>query len=68
VSLLGEPNVWVALTFTSDDSNNLPNGAFVDDVMVRKCDQASCPGLMAAGPAPAAPEAVDTPVYMRLQR
>ncbi len=68
VSLLGEPNVWVAFTFTSDDSNNLPNGAFVDDVMVRKCDQASCPGLMAAGPAPAAPEAVDTPVYMRLQR
>jgi hypothetical protein len=72
-NLLGQSQVWIAVSFSSDDSNTLPNGAFVDDIVLRKCETASCPGLAAAGPAPAAPEtaadqSVDAPIYMRLQR
>jgi len=34
--LTGEPEVWVALTFSSDGSLNYPEGAYVDDIVVRK--------------------------------
>ena len=43
-SLLGQPNVWVAVEFRSDTSVNLSEGAFVDDLLVAKCLVASCPG------------------------
>jgi uncharacterized repeat protein (TIGR02543 family) len=35
-SLLGEPQVWIALVFDSDGSINNPEGAYVDDIVLRK--------------------------------
>jgi len=35
-NLLGEPQVWIALTFRSDESINLPEGVRVDDILLRK--------------------------------
>jgi hypothetical protein len=40
--LRGQPNVWIALIFRSDDSINYPHGAYVDDIVLRKCT-GSCP-------------------------
>jgi len=32
----GKDSVWIAFAFSSDNSVNLPNGAFVDDVVLQK--------------------------------
>ncbi len=51
-NLLGQPNVWVAFVFQSDFLVNYPEGAYVDDILLRKCPSgASCP----ASPSPAMP-------------
>jgi hypothetical protein len=34
--LTGQPNVWIALMFTSDGSINYTEGAYVDDIVLRK--------------------------------
>jgi len=41
-SPLGKPYVWVALVFVSDSSITHPEGAYVDDVVVRKCTAPTC--------------------------
>ena len=43
-NLLGQPAVWVALWFTSDESTHYAEGVHVDDILVRRCMQASCVG------------------------
>lgn len=49
-NLLGYSNVWVAFVFQSDYYINYPEGAYVDDIVLRKCPSgASCP----AGASPA---------------
>ena len=35
-SLLGEPQVWVAFVWVSDGDTTYPEGAYVDDVLLRK--------------------------------
>ena len=35
-NLLGQPNVWIAFDFTSDSSIALPEGAYVDTIVLRK--------------------------------
>lgn len=35
-NLTGEPQVWIVLAFVSDYYGNLPEGAYVDDVLLRK--------------------------------
>ncbi len=47
-NLLGQPQVWIALIFTSDLSNNYPEGGYVDNVLLRKCI-GTCTG---GGPVP----------------
>jgi hypothetical protein len=49
-SLIGQPQVWIAVVFTSDNSNTYPEGAYVDDLLLRKCVGGTCAG--AAAPAP----------------
>lgn len=39
---LGESQVWLAFVFMSDASVTYPEGAFVDDIVLRKCTAASC--------------------------
>jgi hypothetical protein len=40
---LGKPQVWVALVFRSDAAEHVAEGAYVDDVVVRKCVGGVCP-------------------------
>lgn len=47
-NLEGQSNVWVALIFLSDGSINYPEGAYVDNIVLRKCTSASCPGASSA--------------------
>lgn len=43
-NLLGQPQVWVALGFYSDDAVPYAEGAYVDNVVLRRCPQgATCP-------------------------
>ena len=49
-NLLGQANVWVALTFESNSSTVLTEGAYVDNIVLRRCPSgATCP----AGSSPA---------------
>ncbi len=36
-NLLGQPNVWIAFRFYSDASTNAAEGAYLDDILLRKC-------------------------------
>jgi hypothetical protein len=49
-SLLGLPNVWVAVIFQSDFSNTFPAGAYVDDLLLRKCTGGTCTGVASSAP------------------
>jgi hypothetical protein len=42
--LIGQPNVWVALWFQSDAAVSYPEGAYVDDIILRKCTGGDCAG------------------------
>ncbi len=53
INMLGKPQVWVALNFVSNGTANFPEGAYVDDVTVRKCVGGICPAAMGAGAGPA---------------
>jgi len=50
-SALGEPEVWVSLGFESDGLDTLPEGAYVDNIVLRKCLAGGC---TAAGHSPSA--------------
>jgi hypothetical protein len=43
-NLLGQPQIWIAFAFSSDASVNWPEGALVDDVVLRKCVGGGCSG------------------------
>jgi peptidyl-Asp metalloendopeptidase len=51
-NLLGKPQVWIAFWWWSDGSTNQPEGAYYDNVTLRKCTAMSCPAPAAelAGP------------------
>ncbi len=42
-SLLGQPSVWVAVVFQSDEIFNYPGGAYADDLLLRQCTGGACP-------------------------
>lgn len=41
-NLLGQPRVWIAFEFVSDDGTNAPEGVYVDDIVLRKCNSGDC--------------------------
>jgi hypothetical protein len=41
-NLMGQPQVWIALTFSSDGTINYPEGGHVDNILLRKCSSGSC--------------------------
>jgi hypothetical protein len=51
-SVLGNPSVSVAVVFQSNAGSNLPEGAYVDDIVLRRCVAGPCVGQQSA----AAPE------------
>lgn len=48
----GQPNVWIALIFTSSGGTNYAEGAYVDNIVLRKCPGGTC---TASAPAAASP-------------
>lgn len=59
--LTGEPEVWVALWFSSDASVYYSEGAYVDDILVRKCTTGNCAGSSAARPVSDGPGLLTVP-------
>jgi C1A family cysteine protease/predicted secreted protein len=51
-SVLGEPEVWIALAFQSDGYSHYPEGAYVDNVVVRKYVSATGQPAPSSEPAP----------------
>ena len=51
-NLLGQPNVWIALIFSSDGSDTFAEGGYVDNIVLRKCPSGvTCPaGVLQAIP------------------
>jgi hypothetical protein len=47
---IGEPNVWIRFRFTSDGWQQYAEGAYVDNVLIRKCVIASCGGVSVSSP------------------
>jgi hypothetical protein len=45
--LRGQPQVWIALVFHSNASVTLPEGAYLDDILLRKCVGGPCVALAA---------------------
>lgn len=43
-NLLGRSSVWVAFVFASDGSVTYSEGAYIDNIVLRKCMYASCTG------------------------
>jgi len=43
--LRGQPQVWVAILFESNNVSNFPEGAYVDNIVLRRCMSASCTGV-----------------------
>jgi hypothetical protein len=41
-NVLGEANVWIGLHFHSDSSKIFSEGAYVDDIILRKCTSGNC--------------------------
>jgi hypothetical protein len=67
-SLLGQPQVWVALVFVSDGSTTYPEGGYVDNVVLRKCPTgAMCPAASSPTLVPGS-QVVESPARMRLVR
>ena len=67
--LTGQPQVWFALGFSSDENVNMAEGAYVDDILLRKY----VPGAFGAGPVSSSTSQamtgegwVDEPVRVRL--
>jgi hypothetical protein len=58
--LAGEPQVWIAFLFESDYESTYAEGAYLDNIVLKKCTSASCPS--AAG---AAPDALPETLHIR---
>jgi hypothetical protein len=64
-NLVGQPNVWVAITFTSDPAVNYAEGGYVDNIVLRKCPTGgNCPALASSG-FEGESQIVETPVQMK---
>ncbi len=62
-NLVGSTPVYVALAFVSDGSGHYPEGAYVDNVLLRECLTSYCP-LDAGAPAATTDDLLTVPVYM----
>jgi bacillolysin len=62
-NLLGQPSVWIRLRFVSDGSMNYPDGAAVDNVVLRKCTSSCTTFATSARQSDASPsfDALTTP-------
>ena len=66
-NLMGQPNVWIALEFYSDESYTYSEGAYVDNIVLRKCAP-TCPGLNFSALEPGNSRIVDVPMTRALRK
>jgi len=67
-NLLGEPQIWVALVFSSNSSVNYAEGGYVDDVVLRECLRGPCPSGNNVSLAPEGEHVREIPVTMMRTR
>jgi hypothetical protein len=67
-NLLGQPNVWIAFLFGSDSTINKPEGAYVDNIVLRKCTASTCVGSSAVESEPDESQIVTSPAHVTLER
>ena len=69
-NLMGQPNVWVALYFSSDSSTTRSEGGYVDNIVLRKYVSAggASPALDSAEPQGNIEQIVDIPTMMTLEK
>jgi hypothetical protein len=67
-NLTGLPNVWIALVFSSDNLVNTTEGAYVDNIVLRKCTSATCTGVSGAVPDSDQGQVVEIPTMMILAK
>jgi serine protease AprX len=68
-NLLGQQAVWIAIRFGSDGTVNYAEGAYVDNIVLRKCMSATCAGVQVSGPSRAnSGNAVNQPASEQLDR
>jgi len=64
--LRGQPQVWIALTFESNSSNNSAEGAYIDNLMLRKCTSpGGCVGSTALALVVEGGQVVERPAMLR---
>jgi hypothetical protein len=63
--LRGQAAVWVALVFETNGSINFPEGAYVDNIVLRKCASGTCSAALSA--AEVLDGTTDAPAEMVLQ-
>jgi hypothetical protein len=59
--LRGQPQVWVAIKFVSDDSENYAEGGYVDNIVLRRCMDTTCPGVNLISPGAGESQIIDKP-------
>jgi photosystem II stability/assembly factor-like uncharacterized protein len=65
-NLLGDSSVWVSLGFFSDGSVTRPEGAYVDNIVLRKCMYPSCPATASVEEVLENADLVERPAHMVL--
>ncbi len=65
-NLLGRSSVWVALLFISDGSITYSEGAYVDNIVLRKCMYASCAGTAGLEKPPEGANLIEWPASITL--
>ena len=67
-NLLGQSNVWVAFIFDTNGSVTRAEGAYVDNIVLRKCTAVTCVGLSADTSVTNEGQIMKTPASMTLER
>lgn len=61
----GDTTVWISFTFISDETITYPGGAFLDQIVLRKCINGLCPAAAAAfWPTPGPAQFSEYPVVL----
>jgi hypothetical protein len=66
--LTGESNVWIAFVFESNGSVNYSEGAFVDNVVLRKCTSPGCATMVSSPEDPEGDRLRERPAQETLER
>lgn len=67
-NLMGQPNVWIALVFSSNASTNYAEGAHVDNIVLRKCSATACSSPAGPATGPAGGNLIERPVTVTRSR